>query len=488
MKRALLVIGLLAVTLIAVVLIRTFMFTPPDAGVTETVSHGADGERAAQRLAEAIRFRTVSRQEADPADEAAFTGFIDWLAGTYPEAHAAMDRTLINGRTILLRWEGRDASAQPALLTAHYDVVPVVPGTEDDWEQPPYAGVIADGFVWGRGSLDDKGGVIALMEAATMLLERGFTPRQTIYFSFGHDEEIGGPEGAAGVADFLKAEGVQLAWSLDEGSFILDGLVPGVDAPVAMINVAEKGYVSLELIARAEGGHSSMPPRDTAVTILAEALLKLRDNQMDGGLDGLAGETYGRVGRHLPFFQRMLFANQWLFGGMVESVIGRQPAGNAMMRTTTAPTMLEGSPKENVLPATATATINFRVHPRDTVADVAEHARRVIADDRIEIIAHRDREASPVASYDNAAYRAIEASTRRIVENVIVAPGLTIAGTDSKHYVKVSDNAYRFHPFIVTPADLPRIHGTNERISIENLTRAIDFYIELLMAVDEGEG
>lgn len=489
MKRVLLGLAALLATVAAIVIVRTLMFTPDERATGEPVGYTVDGDRIAQHLSEAIRFRTISRQVPDPADAAAFDAFIAWMAATYPEVHAAMDLTFINRHTMLFRWEGSDSTRAPGLLTAHHDVVPIVPGTEDAWEHPPFSGTIADGFVWGRGALDDKGAVIALMEAATLLIRDGFTPAQTLYFSFGHDEEIGGPNGAAAVAAYLEAQGIQLGWSLDEGSFVLDGIVPGVDAPVAMINVAEKGYVSLDLTAHAEGGHSSMPARDTAVTILAEALVRLRDAPVPGGLDGLTGEAYGTLARHMPFVQRMAFANQWLFGGMVEETISAVPSGNAMLRTTTAPTMLAGSPKENVLPITATATVNFRLHPRDTVEGVVAHVREAIDDARIEVTVRGGREASPVAGTDTAAYRAVSAAARGVFgSDVIVAPGLTVGGTDSKHYVKVSDNAYRFHPFVVDGSDLPRLHGTNERISIDNLAKATAFYMAFLRAMDADAG
>ncbi|MEQ8748090.1 M20 family peptidase [Pyruvatibacter sp.] len=484
MKKLLLAAVSLVVLLAAIVIIRTLMFTPPEHEATNTITHAPDADVLAGHLAEAIQFPTISRQDPDAGDVAAFDGFIAWFEATYPAAHTAMNRTLIADHTILLEWRGRDTSARPVLLTAHYDVVPVIPGTEDQWEQPPYAGIIADGYVWGRGALDDKGAIIAMMEAATMLLERGFQPQQTVYFSFGHDEEIGGRVGAASVVEYLRERDIQLAWSLDEGSFVLDGLIPGLDKPVAMINVAEKGYVTIDIVASATGGHSSMPPGDTAVTTLAAALVKLRDAPVPGGLDGVSGEAYSSLARHMPFTQRMAFANQWLFGGMIEGMLTRLPAGNAMLRTTTAPTMLSASIKENVLPITATATVNFRLHPRDTVDSVVAHVENAIGADNIEVIARRGNNASPVASTTSAGFEAMVAATHAVFGEVAIAPGLTVAGTDSKHYALVADDAYRFHPFVLGPDDITTIHGTNEKVSIANLVYATDFYIELLSSLE----
>lgn len=481
MKRVLLGVVAALILLVAVVLIRTFMFTPPALEQRELVTHSPDRDVLAQRLSQAIQFRTVSRQEPRPDDVVAFDAFIVWFEETYPAAHAAMERTLITDHTILMKWEGKDTGAKPVMLTAHYDVVPVIPGTEELWTQDPYAGVIDDGFVWGRGALDDKGAMIAMMEAATLLIERGFQPERTVYFSFGHNEEIGGAGGAGSVVKYLQDRNVRLAWSLDEGSFILDGLIPGVSENVAMINVAEKGYVTLDLVATAQGGHSSMPPKDSAVTLLADAIVKLRNAPVPGGLDGISGEAYTTLARHMPFSQRMAFANQWLFGGMIEDMLNAIPAGNAMMRTTTAPTMLSASIKENVLPINAIATVNFRLHPRDTVESVVAHVQAAVGPD-IEVRTRpRGGEASPVASTSAEGYLSIASAARDVLADVVIAPGLTVAGTDSKHYAKVADDAYRFLPFVITSDDVVTIHGTNERLSIDNLVLATDFFTQLLI-------
>ncbi|WP_422364530.1 M20 family peptidase [Pyruvatibacter mobilis] len=483
MKRILLAGLALILVLVTVVLVRTLMFTPPAHEARTPVALEIDRERVAQRLAEAIRFRTISRQAPDAGDIAAFEAFKAWFGDTYADALAVMRKEEVAGHTLLLTWPGTDAAAQPVLLTAHYDVVPVIPGTEEDWQHPPFAGDIVDGVVWGRGALDDKGALVAIMEAVSLLVEQGFTPRQTVYFSFGHDEEIGGEKGAAGVAALLAERGIQLDWSLDEGSFILDGLIPGVTKPVAMINVAEKGYVTLDIIAHAEGGHSSLPPQDTAVTRLARALVQLSRSPVPGGLNGVTGEAYESIARHMPFTQRMAFANQWLFGGLVESMLTRLPAGNAMLRTTTAPTMLSASIKENVLPITATATVNFRLHPRDTVEGLVEHVTRAINDERVEVVARRGTPASPVARTDTQGFNAMATATRQMLGDVVITPGLTVAGTDSKHYGKVADNAYRFHPFIVGPADISTVHGTNEKLSVDNLMLGTGFYMHLLTSL-----
>jgi len=477
-----LLIGSLGVLVViaVIVLYRAAMFTPPEQAKVETVAHAVDAQAVATRLAQAIQFATISQQPPAPTDPAPFDAFIAWLEKTYPAVHEKLTRERLGGQTLLYKWAGKDANAKPILLTAHYDVVPVIPGTEKEWKHSPFGGVIADGHVWGRGTLDDKGAVVTILEAVTALLAQGYQPQRTIYLSFGHDEEIGGDKGAAAVAAQLKARNVRFAWSLDEGSAVLDGIVPGVPRPIASISLAEKGYVTLVLTARAKGGHSSMPPRETAVGTLAEAIVKLQHAPMPGGLDGITGQVFDSLAPHMSFDKRALFANRWLFGFAIEQVLAKSPTTDAMLRTTTAPTMLSGSVKENVLPIEATAAVNFRVHPRDTPDSVVAHVKKVIADERVTVAALRADPASRVASMDSAGYRAIATAARQAFGDIAVAPGLTLAGTDSKHYGTVSDDAYRFNPMKITPPDLTGIHGTNERVSLENLVRATRFYMELI--------
>ncbi len=341
--------------------------------------------------------------------------------------------------------------------------------------------MVDDGWIWGRGALDDKSGVIAQIEAVTYLIKQGFHPSRTIYFSFGHDEELGGDVGAEGVAKHLASQGVQLAWSLDEGGFLMDGLFPGVDVPVATINVAEKGFMSVEIIATAEGGHSSAPPKETAVGILAQAIVNLQKVPLAGGIDGLAVEMYDQLSRYMPFEQRMMFANQWLFSSILDKILSNQASSNAMLRTTTAPTMLSGSIKDNVLPIKAIAVVNFRLHPRDSVEGVVDHIREAVDDDRITLNVMTGSSASSVSSTTSVGFNTIAATAKDVFGNVLIAPGLLIAATDSRHYAKVADDAYRFNPIVVNQEVMGTFHGTNERISIDSIVQAATYYAKLMM-------
>ncbi|MDA9617704.1 M20 family peptidase [Pseudomonadota bacterium] len=477
-KKLLLSFVLIVGALLSIALIRTLMHSAPEPTVNVGLTADIDGEAATNNLAASIRFKTISHQDKEKFSPQEFEGFIKWAADTYPEFHSAMQLEMLE-YTLLFKWEGSDNSLAPILLTAHYDVVPVIPGTESIWEEEPFAGVISNNRIWGRGALDDKSGVVGMMEAATYLIQNNFQPTRTVYFSFGHDEEIGGG-GAALVTEKLKQEGVQLQWSLDEGSFVNRGFFPGVDKLVAPINVAEKGIMNLLIVAKAKGGHSSTPPKKTAVTILADALIKLENEPLPGSLEGLSAVMFDEVSKHMPFGYRFLFANRWLFGGLLDSQMSSTPVINAMIRTTTAPTMLSGSIKSNVLPIEATALINFRLHPRDSIESVTEHVRRVVGSDQVEVRALGGMEASGISSWESPGYEIISSSLSKVYGEVVSVPGIMIAASDTRHYSKVADNSFRFNPFSIVPEDMTGFHGTNESIAVDSFIAGIKTYVDII--------
>jgi len=477
-KKLLLSFVLIVGALFSIALIRTLMHSAPEPTVNVGLTADIDGEAATNNLAASIRFKTISHQDKEKFSPQEFEGFIKWAADTYPEFHSAMQLEMLE-YTLLFKWEGSDNSLAPILLTAHYDVVPVIPGTESIWEEEPFAGVISNNRIWGRGALDDKSGVVGMMEAATYLIQNNFQPTRTVYFSFGHDEEIGGG-GAAQVTEKLKQEGVQLQWSLDEGSFVNRGFFPGVDKLVAPINVAEKGIMNLLIVAKAKGGHSSTPPKKTAVNILADALIKLENEPLPGSLEGLSAFMFDEVSKHMPFGYRFLFANRWLFGGLLDSQMSSTPVINAMIRTTTAPTMLNGSVKSNVLPIEATALINFRLHPRDSIESVTEHVRRVVGSDLVEVQALGGMEASGVSSWESPGYKIISSSLSKVYGEVVSVPGIMIAASDTRHYSKVADNSFRFNPFSILPEDMTGFHGTNESIAVDSFVAGIKTYVDII--------
>ena len=465
--------------LIALVVVRTLMHQPPASINTDLVEIELNEAALAERLSQSIQFQTISFQSPELKDQSQFSAFIDWVHTSYPRVHQSLDYIQLND-TMLYRWPGSDASLQPILVTGHYDVVPVIPGSESQWQQPPFSGAIVDGLIWGRGALDDKSGVLGILEAVTYLLDAGHQPQRTVYLSFGHDEEIGGREGAAAVAAYLKDQGVQLAWSLDEGSFIFDGLIAGVDSLVAAINVAEKGSITLDIVAAAEGGHSSMPPQTSAITDLARAITQLEEHPVPGGLEGLAADMFDNISRHMSFVPRVFFANQWLFGGLINDQLSGAPTTNAMLRTTTAPTMLSGSVKTNVLPIEAVATVNFRIHPRDSMDSIESYVTDLVASDSISVHRRGGADASAVSDWKAPGFAIIAQSMREIHGDIPVAPGLMIAASDSRHYGKVADNAYRFNPIRLTPELLTGFHGTNEKIAVADYAQGVRGYIRII--------
>ncbi len=451
-------------------------------------------ELGAQHLAAAIRFKTVTLASGDPrpGQEGEWLALHAWLETTYPAAHAAMTKERVpETLTLLYTWPGSDPSLKPLLLMAHQDVVPVNIGTEGDWTGGPFDGEIIDGYIYGRGAIDDKGSLVALMEAAEALAASGFQPKRTLLFMFGHDEEVSGSGAEAGVA-LLKARGVAPEFALDEGFMVLNPS-PLTGKPMGFIGIAEKGYVTLDIVASGAGGHSSTPPRDSAAVRLARAVVALDENQMPSALSQPpASEMFKAAGKDMPFAQRMAFANLWLFKGVIDGQLADIPAGNAMIRTTTAPTMLAGSAKENVLAQRATATVNFRIHPSNTEEEIIAHVKDVTSGiDGISVELGKEgirgKGASNVSPTDNRAYAVLASVSEAVMPGAPAAPGLVLGATDGRYAEAITPNVYRFAPSVLTPDELTGFHGTNERTSVENMGRLARGYAQIILAMDSPE-
>jgi carboxypeptidase PM20D1 len=308
----------------------------------------------------------------------------------------------------------------------------------------------------------------------------GFVPERTVYLAFGHDEELGGDEGAGAMTALLASRGVRLWFSLDEGMAVVEGMA-GLERPVAMIGVAEKGFLTLQLTARARGGHSSVPSPGGAIPRLARALVRLDEEPLPARMDGPALDTFDALAPELPTMQRIAIEQRWLFGPLVESSLGADPTTSALIRTTTAVTMIDGGVKANILPQSASALVNLRIVPGDTVESVIAEVERIVADPEIEITVVTSQEPSGVADAESDAFAALRASIQETLPGVAgVAPALVLGGTDSKHYSQVAENAYRFAPMRMGAEDRSRFHGTNERIGVENYDEMIDFYADLV--------
>lgn len=446
-----------------------------------------DEAGAAARLGEAIRARTISSHDDAQQNADQFAQLHAMLQARYPRAHAVMQREVVGGLSLLYTWKGSDEKLAPMLLMAHQDVVPVAPGTEGDWQEPPFAGTVKDGFVWGRGAWDDKGNLIAQMEAIELLAAGGFQPKRTIHLAFGADEEVSGERGAKQIAALLKARNVRLDFVIDEGLLITDGIMPGLTKPAALIGIAEKGYLSVVLKVPATPGHSSMPPPkgESAIAMLSAALTQLEDKQLPGSIRGVAREMFETIAPEMNGFGRVALSNLWLFGPVVQKQLEAKASTNAMLRTTTALTMTSAGNKDNVLPGRAEATVNFRLLPGDSASAVMGHVHDVtegaMPGARFELSALPNAsEPSRVSPTQSASYQLINKTVREVFPGTLVAPGLMIGATDSRHFEAISDHIYRFSPVRAKPEDLARFHGTNERISATNLAELIRFYHRLV--------
>jgi carboxypeptidase PM20D1 len=449
--------------------------------VTAVPRAQVDVQGAAARLAEAIRFQTISNFEKPDQAAEALRGMQAHLEKSFPAFHAAARREIVADYSLLYTWEGSDPKAAPIALLAHQDVVPVAPGTEKDWQQPPFDGVIADGFIWGRGAWDDKGNLYSMLEAAETMAKAGFRPKRTIYFAFGHDEEVAGTRGAKALAALLASRAVKLDFVLDEGLLITEGIMKGLDKPAALIGVAEKGYATLVLNAKAVPGHSSMPPRQTAIGMMSAALAQLEDHRLPMQIRGTVSEMFDTLAPEMGGFNRVVLSNLWLFRPLLLREFEKTGPTEAMVRTTTALTIFNAGDKDNVLPGTASATVNFRLIPGDTQGSVTEHVRATVNNERISIEPFPgNTDPPPVTGTASPSYKALNRTIREIFPDVVVAPGLMVAATDSRHYTAVVDTIFRFSPVRANSDDLKRFHGTNERLSLEGYADMIRFYRRLI--------
>ena len=473
-----------AIVLAAVLVANTWRKSSQQIAVTPVAPVAVDESAAARRLGEAVKLQTIaSASDADQSADA-FLALHDLIARSFPAFHIAAKREVIANYSLLYTWEGSDPKAPPIALLAHQDVVPIAPGTEGDWQVPPFSGEVKDGFIWGRGSWDDKGNLFSMLEAAEQLAKDGFKPRRTIYFAFGHDEEVSGKRGAATISKLLQSRGVRLDFVFDEGLLITDGILKGVDKPVALIGVAEKGYVTLTLAATATPGHSSLPPRDTAIGTLSAALARLESKPFPASVSGVMRETLETAAPEMNFGSRLALSNLWLLEPLVRAQLEKTPQTAAAIRTTTALTIFNAGNKENVLPGRAEATVNFRLLPGEAEESVIAHVKSVIADDRIKVTPNPgNTNPPPRTSTSTPSYQAVNRTIREIFPDVLVVPGLMVAATDSRNYLDVTDNIFRFSPVRAMADDLKRFHGTNERLSVANYADMIRFYRRLVQNV-----
>jgi carboxypeptidase PM20D1 len=469
----------LIVMLMIVIVIKTLLFrslqVQPEKAPAISI-----GNECVDHLSGAIRFPTISYSPDSPIDTAAFKAYHTFINKSYPLIDSRLKKEVFNEFGLLYYWKGKNTSLKPVILMAHMDVVPA--GDTTKWIKKPFSGENDGKFIWGRGTLDDKAQMISIMEAVEKLLSEGYEPERTFYLSFGHDEELTGKIGAGTIANALKERGVEAEYILDEGMAITRGMVPMMKKPVALIGTSEKGYLTVNLTVEMEGGQASYPQKESAVTVLNKAIYNLVNKQLKANISGAVNDFIRYIGPEMPFYAKAIFANKWLFKGVILGIYTGSASGNALVRTTTAPTIFHTGVKDNVIPTKAEAVVNFRVLPGETTNDVLDHIEKVISDRRVKIVPVADTRAepAPVSPSNVAGFNNIFKTIRQIYPDAAVAPTMMLASSDSKHFSVITKNIYKFAPFVVDPGIMASIHGLNERTVIEDYKKEITFYYQLI--------
>ena len=469
------ILGIVAVFL-AVVLIRTLAFKPKAQPAISNEAVSFDTDAAVDALAQLVRCKTVSYNDKQLEDDGEFDKLISLLPSLYPRVFDVCSVNQLPDRGLLLRWPGKKDS-EPVVLMAHYDVVPV---NEENWDKPPFAGIIENGVLWGRGTLDTKVTFNAIFSAANHLIAQGFQPEQDIYFAFSGGEEVNG-KGAPNIVQYFVDHGVQPALVVDEGGAVVENVFPGVKAPCGLIGIAEKGMMNAQFRTVSAGGHASAPKPHTPVGVLAAACKKVEDHPFKAHIQGPAAQMFDTLGRHSTFLYRMIFANMWCFGWVID-LLGRLSGGemNALVRTTVAFTQMEGSSARNVIPPEAKMVANMRLNPSDTVESALAYLRKTVNNPAVEITALESNEPSRISRTDCPAWDKVAAAVAETWRGCIVSPYLMVQCSDSRHYGRISDRVYRFSAMDLTAEERATIHGNNERIRLDCIARAVEFYIRLI--------
>lgn len=465
--------------LLIIVIVKTLLFKSLQMK-TEQVAGASFGDETAAHLSKAITFPTISYSVTSPVDTSAFLGYLNFISETYPLVNAKLNKEIFNKFSLLYTWKGTNPSLKPVIYMAHMDVVPA--GDTSAWQVPPFSGRNDGTYIWGRGTLDDKAEMISILEAVEKLLSEGFEPERTIYLSFGHDEELTGLLGAGTIAEALKERGVEAEYVLDEGMAITKGMVPMMKKPVALIGTSEKGLLYVRLSAEMPGGSSSTPEKKSAIIALNKAIYNLVSRPTKARISGPVKDFIRYIGPEMPFYAKAIFANKWLFKSLILKIYEGTGAGNALIRTTAAPTIIQGGIKNNLVPTRAEAVISFRILPGETTGDILVHLKNVINDANVKIspMDEGKSEPAPVSPTDNEPFSDIRMAIGQVYPEAVVAPTLMLASSDSKHFSFVSENLYRFAPIIVNSEDMSRVHGLNERISADDFKRGINFYYQLI--------
>ncbi len=468
-------LGLLALFL-AVVLIRTALFRPHAEQAPDTTPVDFDREKAVRDLQAMIRCRTVSDRDPAKEDEAEFQKLYDLLPGMFPGVFKTCTLHRPDPRALLFHWKGKE-EGDPTVLMAHYDVVSV---EEANWKKPPFDGIIEDGVLWGRGTLDTKATFNGVLQAAEKLIGEGFQPKKDLYLAFGGDEEVNG-NGAIAIVNWFREQGITPGLVVDEGGAVVENVFPGVKRPCAVVGIAEKGLMNVAFEVKSNGGHASSPPPHTAVGILSQACIQVENHPDKRHLTRPAAEMFDLLGRHSTFLYRMIFANLWCFLPVLDMICIKSGGElNALMRTSCAFTTMQGSKGLNVMPAYAKMTANLRIIPGETVDSTLKYLRRTVKDPQVEISLMDGNEPSPISDTHCTEWEELKEAISATWPGSLVSPYLMLACSDSRHYGPISDKVYRFSAMALSKEERGTIHGNDERIPVETIEKTVEFYLRLI--------
>ncbi|MED6293247.1 hypothetical protein CHARACLAT_008797 [Characodon lateralis] len=443
-------------------------------------------EELLARFKEAVRIPTVSFSDTE-SNTTALRQFDTFLRKAFPKVFSSslVHHELVANYSHLFRVQGSQPKFVPYLLLAHIDVVPAK--ESDGWEAPPFAAKEIDDFIYGRGTIDDKCSLMGILQALEYLLIRGYAPRRGFYIGLGHDEEARGFNGAMNIVRVMKERGVKLSFILDEGMAVVDGVISGLDGPAALIGISEKGSANVKLSVSMAPGHSSMPPRESSIGILAAAVKRLEDNPMPRLFGyGAERETFEHLAHKFGLPLKFIMSNLWLFSPLLGRVLERKPLTNAFVRTTTAVTMFNAGVKVNIIPSLAEAHVNLRIHSAHSLQEVLDFIQDTVGDERVKIELIDGFDPLPISSSDEQSFgfQIIKKTVLDMFPTLTVAPGICIGNTDSRHFKDLASDIYRFAPVWFKPGDVQRFHGINERISKKNYEELIVFYFNLIQNCD----
>ncbi len=466
----------LVLLFLAIILIRALLFNPKTAPAVSDEKIDFDREAAVSCLQNLLRCRTVSNHDREKEDEAEFQKLIDMLPELYPNVFKACEFQQLPDRALLFRWPGK-TSAEPSVMMAHYDVVPV---EEELWDKPPFEGIIEDGVLWGRGALDTKVTFNGVLFSANHLIGEGFVPEHDMYFAFSGGEEVNGM-GAVNIVNYFREHNITPALVVDEGGAVVENVFPGVSEPCGLIGIAEKGLMNVQYTVCSGGGHASAPPVKTPVTTLASACRRIVEHPFKMHITKPVAEMFDTLGRRSTFLYKIIFANLWCFAPVLD-LICRKGGGelNALVRTTTAFTMMEGSKGRNVIPAQASLISNMRLNPEDSVAGAKDYLKKVVNDSDVEIQVLESFEPSPISETGCDSWNKVASAVAETWKGCVVSPYLMVQCSDSRHYGEISNHVYRFSAMDLTAEERSTIHGNNERIRLDCLAHSVEFYIRLM--------